>query len=126
MIIRTTKQHWTEAEIITEVEKRTGKTPVVTVDGLDITLEFGEVLPTHEEVDITAYFSGDHDLPTVEEHVANAELRDTVKTIAQSAVGVALNDLTTQQLKVLVGVLLWQAGAIDPELEIKPLEEWAR
>ena len=57
---------------------------------------------------------------------AAAAARDAVKAIAQSAVGVAVNDLTTQQLKSMVAVLLWKAGAVDSDLTIKPLGEWTK
>ena len=123
MDITIQKQYWTEEEIIAEVETRTGKTPVVTLDGLNITLDFAEALAVHEENDITAYFSAEQDLPTVEGRIANDGLRDAVKTLAQSTAGVALNDLTALQIKVLVAILLWQAGAIDADLKIKPLAE---
>ena len=124
MIIKTLKRHWTEAEIIAEVEKRTGKTPVVTVNGLDVTLEFTEVLLENEATDITAYFGSEHDMPTVDERTAASALRESVKTIAQSTVGVTLNDLTVLQIKSLVAVLLWQAGGISSDMTINPLKDW--
>ena len=124
MIIKTLKHHWTEAEIIAEVERRTGKTPVVILDGLDITLEFGESLLENENRDVTAFFSADHDMPTVDERTAASALRESVKTIAQSTVGVTLNDLTVLQIKSLVAVLLWQAGGISSDMTINPLKDW--
>ena len=124
MIIKTPKQHWTESEIIAEVERRTGKTPVVTVDGLDITLEFSEALPENETTDLATYFGSEHDMPTVDERTAASALRESVKTIAQSTVGVTLNDLTVLQIKSLVAVLLWQAGGISSDMKVNPLKDW--
>lgn len=49
-----------------------------------------------------------------------------VKALAQSAVGVALADLTAGQVKALLAVLLWSHGAIGSGGRIRPLVEWAR
>jgi hypothetical protein len=46
--------------------------------------------------------------------------------MAQSAAGVALQDLTTGQIKALMAVLLYKAGGVDPDtMTVRPLSEWA-
>lgn len=54
-----------------------------------------------------------------------AELRTRVRTTAQSAVGVIITDLTAGQVRALLAVLLWKAGALDKDGKIRPLSEWA-
>ena len=108
MKIRTSKEHWLESEIVAEVVARTGKIPVVTLDGLDVVLEFGEDVPGNETDDITAYFSSDHDLPTVEEREAGverrAELVGRVAKVKQPMLSmVELQDMV-RALAELVGV----------------------
>jgi len=50
---------------------------------------------------------------------------NTIKTTAQSTVGVALKDLSTAQIKNLLAVLLFNAGGVDlSTATIKPLNEW--
>ena len=73
MIIKTLKQHWTAAEIIAEVERRTGKVAGVTVGPGEITLGM-EDLPDHERIDLETYFGAEHDLPTVAEKASKEEL----------------------------------------------------
>lgn len=51
-------------------------------------------------------------------------IKDQIKTFVQSTVGVRVDNLTTNQLKVLLGLVLYMAGAIDSELKIKPIGEW--
>lgn len=54
------------------------------------------------------------------------QLREAIKTIAQSAVGETLDNLTQAQLKALVAILLWKAGAVESNLTIRPLGQWVR
>lgn len=49
-----------------------------------------------------------------------------VRATAQTAVGVALADLTTAQRNALMAALLWRAGAIAPDSTIRPLSDWLR
>jgi len=57
---------------------------------------------------------------------ARQQLRDQIKTLAQSAVGETLDNLTQAQLKSLVAILLWKAGAVANDLTINPLSDWVR
>jgi hypothetical protein len=52
-------------------------------------------------------------------------LRD-VRSLAQSAVGVPLADLTPPQVRSLLAVLLHRAGAVNSDGTIRPLSEWGR
>lgn len=104
MKLRTLKQHWTDAEIVAEVVARTGKTPVVTVDGLDITLKFAESLEPHEERDITTYFTADQDLPTITEKEARAALKERVRKVGASG------NMSVAALRDVVAALAELAG----------------
>lgn len=53
-----------------------------------------------------------------------AALRQRVVTLAQSAVGTRVDDLLTGQVKALVAILLWQAGALDSSGTVQPLATW--
>lgn len=49
-----------------------------------------------------------------------------VKSAAQSAVGVALTDLTNAQIKALLAVLLFEKKAVDQDGKVRPLAEWVK
>lgn len=51
-------------------------------------------------------------------------LRQKVVTVAQSAVGLSIDTLTAAQVRALVAVVLWRAGALKPDGTVKPLAEW--
>lgn len=51
-------------------------------------------------------------------------LRARVLALAQSAVGTRVDDLLAGQVKALVAILLWQAGAIDNAGVVLPLAQW--
>lgn len=57
---------------------------------------------------------------------AAAQLRQTIRDKLTSMAGVRVDDLTTPQLKALLGYLLWREGGIDAELKVKPIGEWGR
>ena len=56
---------------------------------------------------------------------AGQQLLSSIKATAQSAEGVALNDLTQAQIKALVAVLLWRVGAVANDATVRALNEWA-
>lgn len=76
------------------------------------------------------------DWPAVETALAEAEaarqqaaddaaaLRSQILTLAQSAVGVSLGQLTAGQRNALIAGLLWRMGALTPDLHVRPLAEW--
>lgn len=52
--------------------------------------------------------------------------RGQITTLAQSAVGVRLQDLTPAQIKALMAILLYESGGVDPStLQVLPLGQWA-
>lgn len=108
MKIRTSKEHWLESEIVAEVVARTGKIPVVTLDGLDVVLGFTEELSEDEEADIAAYFSSTHDLATVAEREAGverrAELVGRVAKVKQPMLSMVELQDVVRALAELVGV----------------------
>jgi len=61
-----------------------------------------------------------------ETEVARQAFRQQIVDIAQSAVGIALNDLTAVQIKALIAVMLYRMGGVSGDMEVKPLNEWVR
>lgn len=55
-----------------------------------------------------------------------ARLRQAVRTRLDSAVGVRVDDLLVGQLRALLAFLLWERGALDADLKVKPLDQWGR
>lgn len=82
-----------------------------------------EPQPTPEQVTaaIVAYDAAQATAQTE----ANA-LRTRVVNLAQTAVGVQIDALTAGQVRALVAILLWKAGAIDSAGAIKPLGQWVK
>jgi len=53
-------------------------------------------------------------------------LRQQVRALAQSTIGMRIDAVfTTAQLRSLLAVLLWKAGALSNDLTIRPLADWA-
>lgn len=59
-----------------------------------------------------------------DEEPAGTALRRQILQLAQSAVGVRANDLSTAQIKALLAVVLWRHGAWTQDMRIRPLGEW--
>jgi hypothetical protein len=76
-----------------------------------------EVQPTQAELD-AAWVDYQLDQATRNNTLTN------IRNTAQSAVGVALSDLTTAQQRSLLIVLLWKAKAINKDGEINLLANW--
>lgn len=55
-----------------------------------------------------------------------ATLKQQVLTLAQSAVGVRIDQLTAAQVRALQAILLWKEGALDKDGVVRPLAEWVR
>ena len=72
-----------------------------------------------EEAIETVVLAHDPEAPT-----AGETLRSNIRTIAQSAAGIALNDLTATQSRALVAVLLWKAGGVAHDMTVKALGDW--
>jgi hypothetical protein len=53
-----------------------------------------------------------------------AALRQQIITLAQSAVGVRIDNLTAAQVRALVAILLWKGGALDKDGNVRPLGQW--
>jgi hypothetical protein len=53
-------------------------------------------------------------------------LRQRILNTAQSAVGVAYDQLTAAQLRALFGILLAKAGALDKNGVVRALNEWVK
>ena len=61
-----------------------------------------------------------------QQKTADQQARLDLKAIAQSAVGVNFNDLTTAQLKALLAVLIMERGGLNNDLTIAALGKWVR
>lgn len=57
---------------------------------------------------------------------AAAAARALVLATAQTAAGVAYGNLTAAQVRALLAVLLWQAGALDEAGRVRPLAAWVQ
>lgn len=79
--------------------------------------------PTEEQ--LTAAIAAFDAAAATAQTEANA-LRTRVVNLAQSAVGVQIDALTAGQVRALVTILLWKAGAVDKTGAIKPLNTWVR
>lgn len=53
-----------------------------------------------------------------------AALRQKVLTLAGSAVGIAVDQLTAAQVRALIACLLFEAGALDKSGIVQPLGTW--
>lgn len=53
-----------------------------------------------------------------------AQFRQQILTLAQSTVGVRVDQLTAVQVRALFAVILRQEGALTPDLTIRPLAQW--
>lgn len=51
-------------------------------------------------------------------------LRQTILTTARTAEGVLLANLTTNQIKALLAILLWKEGGVKPDMTVRALAEW--
>lgn len=52
--------------------------------------------------------------------------RQAIIDIGQNIVGADVRELTATQQKILLGLLALRAGAIDANLDIRPLGEWMK
>lgn len=60
------------------------------------------------------------------EETAQASLRATLISAAQSAVGVRFNELTAVQVRALFAILLYREGGLTRDGVVRPLAEWVR
>ena len=51
-------------------------------------------------------------------------LRAQVLALAASAVGIRLDNLTAGQQRAILACMAWKAGAVAPDLTVRPLAEW--
>jgi hypothetical protein len=51
---------------------------------------------------------------------------ENIKTVAQSAVGLPLTDLSAPQVKALLACLLYHAGGVKDDGTVRPLGEWIK
>ena len=59
------------------------------------------------------------------QQASSAAFRGQIVALAQSAVGVRLQDLTAPQIKALMAILLYKAGGVDASsLQVLPLGQW--
>ncbi len=92
------------------------------VGGL-VRCDLPQTQPTNAELqaDVAALDARD----VAQKNEANA-LRQQVISTAQSAVGVSITALTAAQVRALVAILLWKAGAIKADGTVRPLAEWVK
>lgn len=69
------------------------------------------------------------DLPTgadavIAAHTPNTALRDQLVSVLTSTVGVVMTDLTNAQRLALVAALLYKAGGLNRQGQVRPLNQW--
>lgn len=57
-------------------------------------------------------------------HTPSTALRDQLVSLLTSCVGVALTDLTNAQRFALVAGLLYKAGGVNRQGQVRPLNQW--
>lgn len=77
--------------------------------------------PTEAELDAA---SATYDAAQTQRDADAQALRQKVVTVARSAVGQTIDTLTAAQVRALVAVLLWKAGALTKDGAVKPLGSW--
>ncbi len=70
--------------------------------------------------------SAAYDAAEAQRQAEATTLRQQVVSTAQSAVGVGITALTAAQVRALVAILLWKAGAIKADGTVKALTEWVK
>jgi hypothetical protein len=83
-------------------------------------LEWHQPGPRPDFVQIVA----DDDAAAAQEAQAEAALRTRVRALAQSAVGVQIDQLSAPQVRALIAILLYKQGAIDKNGATRPLVDW--
>lgn len=58
--------------------------------------------------------------------LAAAQLRQQIRTVAGGAVGKRFDLLSAGEVRALLAVVLWRAGAIGNDGTVQPLDKWAR
>lgn len=79
--------------------------------------------PDAQPQDVAAVVATHQAALSQREQAINA-LRARVRALAQSAVGIQIDQLTAPQTRALVAVLLHKQGAIDTTGAIRPLADW--
>ena len=59
------------------------------------------------------------------ERLADERIKRAVLATAQGAVGKRIDALTAAERNALIAVLLWRWGALNADLTIRPLADWA-
>lgn len=81
-------------------------------------------LPTDPTPTEIAAARAARDAQAVQDKADATALRTRVLTLAQSAVGVQLDQLAVPQIRALIAILLHKQGAIDKSGAIRPLADW--
>jgi hypothetical protein len=68
--------------------------------------------------------SAAYDAAAAARAAAAQQLRQQVVTLAQSAVGVRIDQLTAAQVRALVAILLRESGGLANDGTIRPLAQW--
>lgn len=98
-------------------------------DGLGVYADIGEwrdkttIPPTEKEVydDWDRYVT-----EKAQKETADNALKDRIIVLAQSAVGIQMDQLTQAQIRALMAIVLWKAGAVAEDGSINPLADWVK
>jgi len=53
-----------------------------------------------------------------------SQLRTTIRTLAAGTAGKSKGSLTASEVRALLAVLLWKAGAVASDGTVRPLDSW--
>ena len=96
---------------------------IVERDGVQTIAQWNLPQPQPTDAELQAAETA-YDAAQAQRQADSAALRQQVVTLAQSAVGLPINTLTAAQVRALVAVLLWKAGALDKNGNVNPLGSW--
>lgn len=55
-----------------------------------------------------------------------AALRSAIVTVANTAVGLRIDQLNATQVRALFAIIVWESGGIANNLTVRPLGEWVK
>jgi len=117
---------------------------VTKIDSIDTVDDNGEFFPAKAKLNLYKYFAYDKtaysNVAGVIDYVVKnsggtditpVPITDTsltqILSVAQTAVGVTLQNLTAAQVRALMAILLYKEGGVNPvNLQVKPLGQWVK
>lgn len=96
-------------------------------DGWGTYADIGEWRDSHTTKPTEAELYAEWDIYRAEiarQTADESTLHDHMMALASSAAGAAVDQLSAEQVRALVTLLLWRAGAINADGTVRPVVEW--